>query len=614
MNEYLQDEREIKGYVEIEYSNICNNTSQAYEYPEVAPISFPDDIDSSFSNKFVNNYASLENNYFLLDGSFVLPDYNFSTTSGNHGNSNSGYITNEILNNYSFYVLFETSNILTNESNKMRGLTIYTKDNIPEKIKINVKLYNSNEILEFNIEDNNQDIIQIDFNDDYLVERIDYNFSNMEYDDRRLRIAKIEYGLTDVLKDEKLINFNIIQNIGDLNLEFPSNQISITMYDEDNKFDLMNPKGFANLLNQNVKIKPYIGIVTKENGIVYNTIGNFVNSLGIFFLNNWTKQDNEIILNGIDYLEKLKKVSSYTRINDDMEDGECLANFGNLDVYYGLFKLQKTLSEEAGFEILNIDAYAGGRFGGGYYDDKYIDTTNIFDYLQQLIIWMWAVLYCEDEVSLTYSYIGDYNDVLDLNVALLEEPKYQAKEKLKSISIKKYKGEKSNSIEKNLVFETTLKENESIVVSLPDYMTGIIEYPYSTESFYCKKNLELFSGNAGNVKIYQTDTIELITETETRNYNSDGIEINIDNKFFKSYTGSSGFANTLDQRSNEIFELVKNDYKTYNVSFNYIGDPKIKPGRIINIETKYGIKQIKVLKHTLTFNGGLTGSIEGVGD
>ena len=52
----------------------------------------------------------------------------------------------------------------------------------------------------------------------------------------------------------------------------------------------------------------------------------------------------------------------------------------------------------------------------------------------------------------------------------------------------------------------------------------------------------------------------------------------------------------------------------FDIRFKYIGNPNINVGSIITIETEYGERQMKILKHTLTFNGGLTGTIEGVGD
>ena len=54
-NEYLQDEREIKGYVEIEYSNIDNTLPIGAQltYPLTAPIS---ELINSENKKISTNY------------------------------------------------------------------------------------------------------------------------------------------------------------------------------------------------------------------------------------------------------------------------------------------------------------------------------------------------------------------------------------------------------------------------------------------------------------------------------------------------------------------------------------------------------------------------------
>ena len=546
MNEYLQDEREIKGYIDIQYSNINTDYGTFHDYPTTAPISFPDNVLSSNSIKVVKNYASLENNYFLLDGSFVLPDYNYSTASGAHGNTDSGYITNEILDEYSFYQAFDTSNL-----KNMRGITLYFKDNIPSTIDI-IITYGTNNTLNFNITDNSKSVVQIDFENEYLVNQIDYEFSNMQYSDRRFRLAFIEGGLGDVLTKENgfLISFTTIENMGEFNLETPSNECNIELYDEENKFDLTNPKGYADLLNENVRVQPYIGILTSNNGVVY------INK-GTYYLNNWKNNDNKITLSCSDYLNKLKTIYDYPTIGT-------VANSGNLEVYYRMLSYQSDLENYIDIEATGFSDFAEGRLGNEYFDDSYVDVNNLFDYLNSLVVWtntpyVTSCLYCDtargnmkDNLSVTGPiYDNVYEDTLTLDTSLLSKPIYTIKEKLKSILIKKY------------------------------------------------------SKNASN---------ELVTTDYITTYDVNGKSIEINNKFFKEYSYSGTFAATLNERCALISQKIKSEYKKYDISIRYIGDPNITPNMIVPIETQYGNKQVKVLKHTLTFNGGLTGTIEGVGD
>ena len=278
-NEYLQDEREIKGYVEIEYSNIDNTLPIGTQltYPLTAPIS---ELINSENKKISTNYASLEEDYFLLDGSFVLPY--MPENEETYYNKNSGYITDKTIETLNDYIPIVISSI----SKLMNGITLYFKDSIPENIQMtivtdtiytyvrtedeyavsgktyyyyslgvgweeynvtpgdyigNINLYErqiekESETLNYSITDNIKDIVQIKFDEEETVASINMIFSDFERLNRRFRLSLIDFGLSDILKDDTLMNFNIIENIGDLNLEFPTNQLTVTLYDEDDIF------------------------------------------------------------------------------------------------------------------------------------------------------------------------------------------------------------------------------------------------------------------------------------------------------------------------------------------------------------------------------------------
>lgn len=544
MNEYLETEREIKGYVEIQYGKILKNRpiGISYTFLPQAPISYKENMFNQYSDeKISQNYASLENNYFLLDGSFVLP-YK-PNDKETYYNTNSGYISNEIMEEYPLYIDYYQSE----EKESIRGMTLYFKDNIPRNITLNASVYNSDKTFNFILENNEKSVVEFDFGDNYIIENMHFRFNNMEYEDRRLRISYVDFGLSDILSKENgnLTKFDIIENMGEFNLEIPSNECVVELYDEERKFDLNNPRGYANLLNEKVIIKPYIGIVTKESGIVYTNNGTFI-------LNNWSAEKNNITLNCLDYIQKIKNTISNLRPLK-------VSNTGMLDTWYGLMSAQSQFNKQISgvetedYEIIinNMDDLSEGRLGSEYFDDSYIETTNILDYLRELGIWSGYQVLCRKDKIILVSY-DDYNryvNILKLNGPLLNEPKYNLREKIKSISIKKY-----------------LTKDD--------------------------------------------------TTTSIKNYNNDGINIEIDDKFFKEWqkTGDNDFARTLDEQCEIIFNKIYSNYKPYNISFEYIGDPNIIPNMIVPIETHYGEKGVIVLKHKLTYNGGLTGTIEGVGD
>ena len=603
MNEYLQAEREIKGYVEIDYSDIDNTlpTGASLSYPTEAPICVGELITLYDEDKKVRtNYASLEENYFLLDGSFVLP-YMPSGSSTYH-NKNVGYITDDPVEQSPGYIPLSISSI----SKEMYGMTIYFKDNIPATI--NFTFTNSDsETLTYNITDNTEDIISVKFDEKETITAINITFSDFEYQNRRFRIAWIDYGLSDILKDETLINFKIIENIGDLNLEFPSNQLTIQIYDENDMFDINNPKGYAEFLNQGltVKAKPYIGVQTELEGIKYD------NDLATFYLQKWSSNKNEITLNCVDYLEKMKQIKNVDRVGEQVLD-ENTCNY-----------LDTAFSNITG---IAIDTFQNFRNSQNYLNDWYIDTITSLEYLKQLMIWLWGYVYTENNKLIIdrRENTTNYNDTLSLDTNLLDEPKYTLREKIKSISITQYNSYYVNDEKQwqsaDVIYlsnsERASQGNE--IVEFPEYHELHVEASHISADIGINKvfnTLEYIPSVISpptNITFYDLGTCTFENANYIKEFNITGKEITIDNKFF-AIASASG-VNTLDTICESICNKINAENKKYDISINYTGDPSIKPNMIVPFETQYGDKQLKVLKHTLTFNGGLTGTIEGVGD
>lgn len=596
MSEYLQTEREIKGYVEIEYSDIDNTfpTGTQFNYPSDSPIS---ELVNAKNKKVSNNYASLEEDYFLLDGSFVLPYMPEGETS--YYNENSGYITNQIVEDLSDEILIN----ITSTNKNAYGMTLYFKDNIPATINL---IFNND--LTYNFTDNTKDIISIKFDTEQTITSINMTFSDFEYQNRRFRLSRFDFGLSDILKDDTLINFKIIENIGDLNLEFPSNQLTIKLYDYNDMFDINNPSGYADLLNQGllVKAKPYIGIQTEHEGIKYD------DTQATFYLQNWSSNKNEITLNCVDYLEKMKNIKNTDRVTPyKLTESNC----ETLDVL---------LTNTTG---ITIDTFKNFKDDQNYLNDDYVETLNPFEYLQNLMIWLWGYLYNENNKLIIdkRENSSQYNYTLSLNDNLLEEPKYTLREKIKSISIIQHMGYYVNDPKvwqaaEDIYLTNSEKAyyNQPEIVDLGEYHDLHVEarnismdigiFKTFNASDYCPAVIS----PATNITFYDLGVATFKTETYLKNFNEYGKEITIDNKFFTVTSLNNTY--DLDTICESICNKINAENKKYDVSIKYTGDPNIKPNMIVPFETQYGNKSIKVLKHTLTFNGGLTGTIEGVGD
>lgn len=541
MDSYLKSEREIKGYVELEYSNLVSYPNYATNqiFPKAAPFCGQERFDLNNSTvppgRISNNYASLEKDYFLLDGSFVLPYYDEKKEIINN---DAGYISNEIKDEYELTAYYDYNIRYEDEDyyvEEIDGLTIYFKDNTPGEIII--KVYDTNENVyeyKYNEESINDNILTVNFYDKLPVFKIEYKLSDMLYKDRRLRISCIDLGLTDVIKNYRLKDFTITDEIDEFNVQTPSSNLVINIDNTDNKFNIANPKGIAKYLQSNRYVKPRIGILTEENGVQYKNIGTY-------YLNEWqNNSDNTTTLNCGDYLQvlKSKKFNSQVGTINSSQTHE-------LDTFF-----------HSNFDINDIITFLT-EDTKNYYDDTYISTEYALEYLQSAVVYMCGKLFKQEiennidnrELNMFYK-SKSKNEKLTLDVSLLEKPIYKQKEKIKNINITKYINKVDN---------------------------------------------------------------QFTTEVYSKQINETGLDINIDNKLFKNFSGT-GIVETLNDRCEKVINYLKSNMYEFDIRFKYIGNPNINVGSIITIETEYGERQMKILKHTLTFNGGLTGTIEGVGD
>ena len=223
--------RDSRGYVEVignNYIDKSNYSMTAYSYDssveEVSDISSISELNNN--TRVINKYASFEKDYFLLDGSFILP-------SSENSNSNPGYISNEISKeDDGRYIDGEFRNPITiditTSLSEVEGMTIYFDDDV---FPTNFYYYNNGErkaivnnsrvchIFDTIIPTNN--IIKIE------IEEI--NTPN-----RRLRIAEIDLGITNVYEGNDLKEFEVIEKVDILKQEMFINECNIILNNSNN--------------------------------------------------------------------------------------------------------------------------------------------------------------------------------------------------------------------------------------------------------------------------------------------------------------------------------------------------------------------------------------------
>lgn len=592
--------RRIFGYVDVKYQDNDYNTS-VEQIPSV--LSVVSDNGILAGSKTMQKYATLEHNYTLLDGSFMVWNENVV--------DDKGYISNETFENIADKtIVIENSSTTT----PVKGITIYFKENLPFSFTISVTDTNDDTITE-NVTNNDKMAYQYIFSNEMYVSRVEIIVSQIEFPQNRLRIAYIDFNVSDIYEGDELVKFDVIEELDLLLENLPINNCSINLNNYPsssggNKFDPINPKGIVEYLKDDVTLEPYIGILTEENGIEYVP-------MGVFYLSDWSSDtDGNVTLNGKSVLNKLKDI-----------DIKPTSRFFEGPLYINDFKNFISNTINIG---LNFISYSD------VFNNSFIKNTELFQYLMHIVpIFLYYKNNSTQEEEYRKFYVNrnnqiTINKIVNNNVdsinrsELLKDVSYVANNRIKELSLS-YSG--LGILEYTTPFDMagashTLVTNEDYVWFLYNNVLSPSDFSYTVNSgsgratlvgytyfMYCVK----FTGTIGSrITINMKSGIKS-SSTVNRTYTI--VDDNVD------------YGDTLRIDEKDYYpidkEYAKKIYfglnKPYKVTAQTIGDPSLEIGDTIAIQTRYtdindGYKNIIITKQHFSFDGGLQCDIDGLGD
>ena len=583
-------EREVKGYVEVIFDNQDGSGYQLTTAPERLRNSLDTEIvDGIKKNK---KYASLEENYTELDGSFLLPNYNII-------GDKTGYVSNEIFSNIEnrTITLSKESDFVTSS-----GITIYFENNIAQRFTLTIT-NSDDESITLGVE-NDKSVYQHIFENSISIKSISINIQQMEYSNRRIRISEIDFGISQVYEDSDLVSFTTNEEIDLLFTSTPINTCTVNLNNYDNSFNPLNPTGLVKYLTDNCIMKPYIGVLTEESGIEYVP-------MGFYYLKDWSSDnDGNVSLNGQSLMGILanltiKSDGQFLYNNDQAWTGETLGAY--LTKIYGYtFKLKS--------------------FGIAY--NAYLKDINLLNYLKTIFAFMatkklprYFIISRNNEAILDLINDGIVDNIE--RVQLTDDVKYESKSIINKVSIVDIDNFNMSSNDRSdLLNQTyTLANTEEYVWMTFDKITNSDrkdkEFSYTSTGSGKAELIDYnrwmayikFTGNVGDsitvhLNGWKFENPPTLNITYQNDYKG-GDTLSLD---YTNYFNASN-ANLKD---NANFYLEKD--KKYKVTGNYIGDPSLTPGDTISVETKFGYKDLILTKSSLTFDGGLSGSFEGMGD
>lgn len=610
-SDYKKFNREIKGYVEISYdigyfdtrfpfyidSSGTRQTLAKKEYSE-------DFASIANSDKNKPEYAMLYNNFTKLDGSFML----FNKTSNNCGYI-AEYTPKEIYDTYHTSGIEDSGKIgfYMIKNSYTSGITIYTRNNKIKNATIDLTYATQGVVTNDTIiiEDNDKDILFIELDNTQESTQISITVDEWEDENMLVNMLSVDGGLSYIYEGNELIDLEITEEVNKLVEETPNNELKLTVGDYERLYDPLNPKGIAKYLTEGSKFIPYIGIRTEDGSFDYDKMGTFY-------------------FNKIDYNEKEVTFTCYNLMNY-LSSTYITNNSGNLTnenhlipknglTNYLTTYLQSELNNTFIIDITNKIRMSLGT----------LKRTSFAEFLQKASM-IDGIFYVDRNNNIVIKNID--NEIKD-NISkneLLNDIRYTNVEKVKAFNLQRNVFTLADTSETNdtdnFVTTFTLEEDEPVICVTSDdpvvlswlqnYMlnlTGASDFNIIRKTTRNDFNFMLF------VRIYGSkgDTVTLSGKYPYKKDSSSTTEVDIIGSGEPLITIDNPFYSVKYYTYDDMFTNFFNKAYSYKVNLEYNGNTKIKAGDYINVESNYGIVPIFVQRHTLKYNGGLSGSIEGV--
>ena len=299
---FKNTEREIRGYVEMFYSNDTVKSSASFNSNfELYSASKPEEL---FNNdRLGSSYASFEDGYFALNGTMAIVN--------DTDNSGIGVVSNDIFTN----ITDPSFTIKTTSTDTIDGVTIYFKDNA---VKTATAVLNGAET--YNVT-STKNFLQISFNQPTAVETLKITITEVERPDWRIRIQEVDFGLTSLYEGNEIISFDITEQVSKLVEELPINELQLTISNYDKIFDPINPQGLTKHLSSKTVIKPYIGAMV-------NNRPQYV-CMGEYYLYSWDNYENTTVFVARNIMQKLTQEP----LTDNGTYFNVIAELGDIETY-----------------------------------------------------------------------------------------------------------------------------------------------------------------------------------------------------------------------------------------------------------------------------------------
>lgn len=408
--------------------------------------------------------------------------------------------------------------------------------------------------------------------------------------------------------DDEVLSCDITENVNPISKEIKTNTCELSVYSEENDFNVVDPNGPFRYLGKNQKLKLYVDC----DGSEYN--------FGLFFLDTWDASVKNVIkFNLISPIGILSRITCYdgwfalNPIETPYREGDTVYSalkklFDNYtsDIYSNL---SYSVSENLTTPLFGTIPY--GDYKKVIQAIAFCSCASVND-TRDGVIKVSRII--ENESS---SEINLNNILGEIKVSLIESPsvvelhytKYEYHDKTED-------GKYKELTTLNLTKGVKTKITSSKPIEYVRYKkTSSSQWTYLSDTAY---NLYYFDFTPAETATYTFQIIEMESDnsglhifdiSEKTNQVENVVKIDSDPLIFHGVDDNGN--------DNEFIENIKKYYGnvTYMVEFEFINNGTIKTGDVVTVETDLGYK-IKgyLIEQNISLSGGMISKAKVIGD
>lgn len=547
-------------------------------------------------------------------------------------NENTGFISNT-LNSTEIEIDIPTNFYFTN-----KNLTLYFIQGYPTTLNLTIyykENYDSENTNTYTkiVTDINNEIVHIDCSDipGTYVTQIVISINGWNNQNYRVRLEKVDVGYTEIYEND-LISFKVLEEVSKFNESFPDYSCEVNINNYDRKFDFINDKGLFPKLNKYVTAQPYIGL--KGNILEYVPMGFF----NFSDLSNSSDLTTTIKFDGLKTIGKTISNVQYSYpsqgnisdligynylVQNEIAEESPKNNIGY--DFYTIYNYEKSkTSDEA---LLNLSfascslclqsryaPFTGSRIGIAYLTTLPTNVSDTITLNEQTeyptITKKSKINQVKSTINTAFNLSSEYKEIYNQTIQ-------------KTSSGILYNGETEHICYSfDFDFDTTspidfetmqIYVDDQLIDSQTPYFTVGVNGNYYIHGIHITSTGEDSNGNFDESKLKEEINVRIMAKSYDNQDSSITINKDNDSSTSQETVGmefTNNYLRTTENQQHVANYIFDNDYP-YHASLQTIGDPSLLVGDLVDFETPFGFKRMMIEKQTITYNGGLSASIEG---